>query len=409
MLSQRRHFASVGSSKYRYIDALRGIAIFGVIAAHAAQAFIQHGPRMPDGLRALTRSGARGVQLFYIVSAMTLFMSLQRRVEERCRLRNYFIRRFFRIAPMFYCAMAFFLIHDGLGPRYFLGDAPGVSLANILATATFTNGWNPYWITSIVPGGWSVAVETGFYLLLPLLFAAIVSLPRAILFTVLSLALAMWLSSLLIRRCPIGSATLWKDFLYFWLPNQLPIFALGIVAFHIHRIWQDRGGLPARRFWHAAAWPAHLLLACALACLLLLPFQTWLPLPGHFLHGLTFGMLVISLALYANPLLVNSFWTWMGKVSFSAYLSHFVIIGYLAPLRRPIRRVFRSYGMELSVSENFLVFLVVCIVVTMAVSTITYLLLERPGLALGQRLVRRLEKSGEKKPDELAAAATAGL
>jgi peptidoglycan/LPS O-acetylase OafA/YrhL len=48
-----------------------------------------------------TAYGARGVQLFYMVSAFTL-LSVSR---QPFNARSFFIRRFFRIAPAFYIAM----------------------------------------------------------------------------------------------------------------------------------------------------------------------------------------------------------------------------------------------------------------------------------------------------------------
>ena len=52
---------------YKYIDALRGWAILGVIIVHSSQNF-----ELPSILSRLSAAGARGVQLFFVVSALTL-------------------------------------------------------------------------------------------------------------------------------------------------------------------------------------------------------------------------------------------------------------------------------------------------------------------------------------------------
>jgi peptidoglycan/LPS O-acetylase OafA/YrhL len=75
------------------------------------------------------------------MSAFTLALSLHSRAGEP--LRNFFIRRFFRIAPLYYTALAYYLWQDGLGPRYWLGEAPRVTVANIISTVLFVNGVGP--------------------------------------------------------------------------------------------------------------------------------------------------------------------------------------------------------------------------------------------------------------------------
>lgn len=89
--------------KYDYIDALRGIAIALVVLVHASQSV----KPLSDVLMRVMTEGARGVQLFYIASAITLCMSWSARREGDLRpVRDFYLRRIFRIAPMFYLGMA---------------------------------------------------------------------------------------------------------------------------------------------------------------------------------------------------------------------------------------------------------------------------------------------------------------
>jgi peptidoglycan/LPS O-acetylase OafA/YrhL len=79
--------------KLPYIDALRGVAILGVILWHCTS-FGTNG--YPDLFTKVIAEGARGVQLFYVLSAVTLCLSFQRRpTKEKHVLRNYYLRRFF--------------------------------------------------------------------------------------------------------------------------------------------------------------------------------------------------------------------------------------------------------------------------------------------------------------------------
>jgi hypothetical protein len=62
---------STDTKHLAYIDALRGYAILGVIGVHASQS----GAELAWPLQLLADQGARGVQLFFVVSALTLMLS----------------------------------------------------------------------------------------------------------------------------------------------------------------------------------------------------------------------------------------------------------------------------------------------------------------------------------------------
>ena len=208
--------------KYPYIDALRGIAVLAVLVNHVWQTGAHEASSL---VKSVGAQGARGVQLFYVMSALTLYLSMNSRTKaEKNPVTNFFIRRFFRIAPLFYIGIIYYLWQDGFGPRYFLGDAQGVTIGNIISTFTFTNGVHPYWINSIVPGGWSIAVEMTFYLTLPLIFKMIKTIRAAFIFAVVTLLSSQFLFYYLSHHVMITDATLWNDFIFFFFPNQLLVF-----------------------------------------------------------------------------------------------------------------------------------------------------------------------------------------
>jgi peptidoglycan/LPS O-acetylase OafA/YrhL len=197
------------NTRFGYVDTLRGIAILGVIAVHVGQ----YGNfSMPIFFVKMIAEGARGVQLFYLASAFTLFLSLKNRSSNEMNpIKNFFIRRFFRIAPMYYVAIFVYLFLDGLGPRYWLGDATGVSIANIISNITFLHGLNPYWMNSIVPGGWSVGIEMMFYAVLPVLFLKIKTINHAFNFFIISIIVRPFFYIFLSKFNPTGSETLWNN------------------------------------------------------------------------------------------------------------------------------------------------------------------------------------------------------
>ena len=181
--------------KFPFIDALRGLAILGVVYVHAGL----WGEPASSWLIRFAVNGRRGVQLFFVVSALTLFLSMDnRRKREKNPIRNFFIRRFFRIAPLFYCGIIAYTLIDGFSPRY--GAPDGIEWWYLPLTALFINGWSPETITSVVPGGWAIAVEMTFYLVFPLLYRRLHSIGATLCFVGAALVFDFVLSSTSIRR-----------------------------------------------------------------------------------------------------------------------------------------------------------------------------------------------------------------
>lgn len=370
------------------IDALRGIAVLMVIARHA---MIGARP-IAEPLRSILSDGRFGVELFFVISAFTLFLSLSVRGPAEARpFRNFFARRFFRIAPLFWCAVVFYLAHDGLGPRYWLGDAPAVTLANIVATATFVNAWYPYWINAVVPVGWSVAVEMSFYVMVPFLFARIRSLRGALLFTALALSLAYALSLLGTRYVLISDPKLWGRFLRFWLPHQLPVFGLGFILFFIYpKLIRPMGDAGKRR--------AALLLGAVMAAAAVLMFTETRIFLVEFLYGVVFLGLAAALLLHPFAIFVNRFTVYLGKISYSAYLVHW---GVQMAVTRRLRPLFQEGGASVSATLEFLVTVLVILGITIAISSLTHRFIESPFIHLGRRLLSRSEEKLHRRPAHL--------
>ncbi|MBS1229938.1 MAG: acyltransferase, partial [Proteobacteria bacterium] len=209
------------------VDALRGYAILLVIFSHATP----YVPQLVWPAKRFFLLGTYGVQLFFIASALTLLMSWGRsRDPLGVRSVRFFVRRFFRIAPLYFLAIPFYWVvkHQ---------VAADFSLETLLATLFFYNAWSPYLIPTVpgwiaVPGGWSIGVEFCFYFIFPLLAASVDSLRRALVFFVVALAIMIAASSFGAALYPEIGSEARGTFLYFWPPNQLAIFALGFVLYH---------------------------------------------------------------------------------------------------------------------------------------------------------------------------------
>jgi peptidoglycan/LPS O-acetylase OafA/YrhL len=368
-----------------FIDALRGWAFLAVLVVHVREL-----TQLPAALSGITSAAHFGVQLFFVVSALTLFMSFDSRIKrDRRPLAAFLLRRLFRIAPLFLLAIPSYVWLWGTAPRE---AAPlGIHLADIFRTALFIHGWFPSSINAVVPGGWSIAVEMNFYLLLPICYARLTSLRRALGALVIALPASLLVCAMA-RRGLAGawSATVIGNFTYYWLPRQFPVFLLGFVLFFLIRRRASAVGGPGSGRPKPPTVPpegvAALLVVAAL-------FSKHIPL-GYFLFSCGFVWLAFAMSQRASPLLVNRVTRYVGKVSFSAYITHFSVIELVGRIRGEASSV--AQGPAAAVLKFGALYLL-CGAGTLLLATVTYHLIEVPGQELGRALIQRIG-AGASKP-----------
>jgi peptidoglycan/LPS O-acetylase OafA/YrhL len=350
---------------FDYIDALRGYAILMVIAVHTSQAF----PDLPTSVAKILNQGARGVQLFFVTSALTLSMSWVARNENAA---DFYTRRIFRIAPMFWIAIIFFLWLGGTGPSIYAPD--GISVRQVLMTAALVHGLWPDAITSVVPGGWSVADEVIFYVLFPAMVPPLLkaSWKSVIIVALATVVLVPRLSGLLEGLSYLlPSSTEGVAGIYFslWFPRQLPCFLFGIMLF---RFSVERSSIPTS-FAKSAC-------SIAIALMLVFPFlegiKYALPLGLATSYGIAFSLLALSLMYWPTSPLIFAPVVWIGKVSYGAYFVHFAVLYYL-PVLRP------TGWPAADVAFRYLE----AVIITVGIASLTYLMIEKPMIRFGSALI----------------------
>lgn len=364
--------SSEKANNFKYIDALRGIAILMVIIVHS----MQHGSvLMPKILSILLSFGSRGVQLFFVASAITLFLSLNRRTKiEKRPNTNFFVRRFFRIAPMYYIGIFYYLFQDGFGERYWLGDEQTITIYNIFSNFTFLHGLNPYWITSLVPGGWSITVEMMFYFFVPIIFKYIKNFSQAVNFLIFSLILKLLLQEILLNNQFGVLDRLLREYLYLYFPSQLPVFAIGIVFYFIIFTQSKLSDIRIYKIFF-------------LMILVGLQVGTNLDIlfVNHILFAIGFGILTLALSKGKFNFLINTITVFLGKISYSLYLVHFAVIFWLEH--------FNLIDFHHHYLINFILKLIVIVSISSVISWITYQLIETKFQIIGKKIIYNLEKS----------------
>lgn len=358
------------TKKYEYIDSLRGIAILLVILVHVS--FIDGiTPAMSyfnETALLFIKNGRLGVNLFFIVSAFTLMLSHQKRQYEDHATRNFFIRRFFRIAPMYYLAIIYFTLAYYTGLDSSNLDWGNVPKKELFANILFVNGFFPEYIHRYVPGGWSVTVEFTFYAMFPFLFSKIKNINTAVAFTLTTLIISS-IANLLLS----GTGADHNNFLKLYIVAQLPVFSLGMLAFFIVTNKDKFAEVKLSSLIYLAV---TILIHCYVA------------VNYDFLYSIVFFLLLIILTQKEYKLFSNKILAKIGKVSFSLYLMHFVMMTFF---NRHGWMTWVKIDSLLSATLYFILAYVCIFLVSYICSVITYKFIEVPGQDLGRRLIKKLE------------------
>lgn len=356
------------ADKLKYINALRGLAILGVLLVHTGQYGTDRN-YFSVTEQLFIDAGRYGVQLFFVASAFTLWLSMSRRKAEQYPIRNFALRRFFRIAPMYYLGLVFYTYWFSV-----VQVNHQVTLPKILSNLTFLHGINPYWINSAVPGGWSITVEMWFYCLAPFLFTRLGTVDKCVRFIAFSILFSDLLNLLLLPVHVVPDAQIWSDFLYYFFPSQLPVFGVGILLFLLKS--------PSEQ--PKAIQPGTYLLAAGVILLSMM-----IGIGQHYWFAGAFLLLAWGLSQNSAKLLVNPVLNYIGEVSFSLYLVHFAVLNALeftghSNLIRPSRMI--------TALADFGIRYMLVVVIGVALATIFYRLIEMPFQSLGKRLIIYLER-----------------
>lgn len=360
----------MATNRIGWLDGLRAYAIGLVVLVHVSLPVAA----LSGSVRLLALSGQYGVQLFFVVSAATIYMTLSRSDD----VRSWWVRRYFRIAPLYYAAILFY----GAWRVAFPDPAgePGLVkwLAAALANAVFLHGFVPKAINSIVPGGWSIAVEMLFYLFAPFLVRRLRDAgERPWTVGLWSLGLIAGLLGIsIIASGRVGN----YDFFYYWPFTQAPVFIAALYLIHQERRWLFEGGHRRMPAWLVGAMITGGL-AGGLACGVV---GGWNHAFAPTLMGIGFtGVLMMARGGW-NAAFDNRIAVAIGRVSFSIYVTHFAVIDVLHDF----------FGFYTTVPVPAPALLVAAFVVVLAlsyaVSCACFAWIETPGNRLGRAVALRL-------------------
>jgi peptidoglycan/LPS O-acetylase OafA/YrhL len=338
------------------LDSLRALAFFGVAASHWV-------PGNP-----LAFAGGTGVQLFFVLSGflITGILLEYRRLQEsdasltaRAALRTFYIRRFFRIFPLYYGVIAATLILN-IGPIRELWPWHVCYASNFLYGLHKPGPDDPF------THFWSLGVEEQFYLIWPFLifFLRPITLQRLIITLILIAPL-----------CRIGMEMAFPEL---HRVNYFPIscgdsLGLGACLAVATRdgFFGASGSQVARRIGILG-----LLGALASAALIPVAGNALAVQMGHTFVVLFFGWLVFGAAQgfggWFGALLNRPELRFLGKISYGLYVfHHFFTLSH-------VRTFLGLLGLPPEWSEHVVVQFVVRLFFTVLLAAISWYLYEKP-------------------------------
>lgn len=345
------------------LDACRGIAILMVVCFHVSVIW----PSV-SWINHLAKLGNLGVQLFFLVSAVTMCYMWERRRAEPARQMRFYVRRAARIAPLFWFAIIFYTLLWGTAPSPRASE--GIGLLQLALTALFLHPFAPSAVNSVVPGGWSIGIEMGFYAIFP--FLAAVQPQR-----LLTWAFAAYLSIGILGTTlaeHFGSGEGFATFLYYSMLTQLPIFPLGMF---IHAVTLGRRTVALRHTLAIAA----LWIATAFAAKLLLGLTSR---PVFWMQIALLALLVWS-ALHWG--IGQRALAWLGRLSYSMYLFHFAVL----------------YGLEqlFGTAWPYSVGLAATLLATVAIALLSQRTAEKWSQEVGRRVISALTETAPERQKAL--------
>ncbi len=332
---------STSGTKFDALDGLRGMAVLTVFLSHTSGA----GQRVTPWTN-FHGTGHLGVYLFFVLSGFLLGYSL---LHRPIHLGRFYLRRFFRIAPLYYAVVtAVFWVQQATRHKD--------------KTALFINDkWHGYYLHLLFYRGnsvfWSVAAEFEFYFVLPLFVLFLNRAGNRAAWTLAAVALGYfaWAFAVATGRLPAAYAPRVADILQ---PSQyLDVFLCGILAAYVFTNKKAHHWYTAHKRWLNPSSVA-LTVAVALVSAIgvgddffglarLVPIRVVIPSATggdefsgatravpilHFCslgYGIAFSLILLA-TLYGSPVLVRAFrfvpLRVIGVTGFSWYLLHLPLV-----------------------------------------------------------------------------------
>lgn len=316
----------------------------------------------------------KGVHLFFVLSAFYLVHSTEHTMYRRTWATEYFVKRFFRIAPLYYCIMAGMIIWP-----YIKSQTWTVDFQTLILNLTFTFGFAPW--TGIVWAGWTVGIEMIFYAILPVLLLTVRSNSATLILVVISIIVTYAARLSLHGHYEFTVTHYGYNWSYFSFATNLCFFAFGMYAYRLSRHF-DKTSVVVR-------WAVPTIATALLGTLLLGKFYNVYQ-GDLILWGIGFAALSLWQSKWPSRWSANKMLEYVGERSYSVYLLHPLVI---VLLKSPIQVLYGTLTSAIGGYAYFICALFV-LAILLVISEVTYHLSNRSSCySIWEEDKCRLEKS----------------
>lgn len=363
-----RNPAPVGSTRHiNELQSIRGLAALLVAFAHPLSYYKPPEWYLP--VWSIVNSQA-AVTIFFILSGFVLTRSLSHQSLDSSTVRNYYIKRLFRIYPALWFMSGFALIYvsfihyrfpDPLAAEWFQGRFQADRYTPIHITASFVG-----MLAYLSPPVWTIFVELFASALLP--------------FAVWLLLRSKGAFTLLMAACLVVGVAFNGQHLYYHIDVYLIDFLLGaaLTALPTRPVLALGKVVPLKLLMTVAA----LFMLFTRTFVITELYDFWLAQWEAVLAA--FIIFVFGRCGVTSTILRSRAFVWLGDISYSLYIMHFTIMCLYAKAI-----LLLAPSLITVVGGGFAsVFLAVITVLTaLPVAGWTYLHVELPGIRLGKRLI----------------------
>jgi peptidoglycan/LPS O-acetylase OafA/YrhL len=376
------HLTNEKGGHLGFLDGIRGWLSVWVLLGHVASAVALDIP--------VLNSPAKAVDLFMVVSGFLMMFHYRRRAEREpwesaATWRTFWVRRFFRIAPLYYLLLSVSILfgayfraeHAEFVSRIAGGHPAAPGAGDDLLHYTFLFGLFPAHCATMPIPDWSISLEMQFYAVFPFLALAT---RRLGLLSVGALAglVTVVSSDLLWEVYGLGPPKLLGSFPQ---PSLLllkaALFLCGMMAseaMELRRRNSRYAVAAALGSFVLAAAVSGKLVTAAVGTILLLSYPR--SAPGH--PGIEGALAVV------RGLLASRVSRILAERSYSLYLAHTLVLFSAGALLNRI-----PWFGGASPGFRFAALAAACCVVLAPITWVLLVAVELPGIALGRRLSER--------------------
>ena len=348
------------NNRLLFLDSIRGIAALMVVVAHTIEMSVEYSVNAYF-LGELYNSidiGRLGVVIFFLLSGFVIPMSLKKRNGRE--IVNFGIKRFFRLYPVYWFSILF---------AVFIGVGVGIEIIDakqVLMNFTMIHKFLGY--ESVISAYWTLHLELVFYFLCAFVFKlGVHDINRygyvfAMFFMIVAIALGMLryyygikipvvmglgLSCMFIGAYFSYLLSINDSHKYFKIFMLIGLFLLLLYVTHI--------------YYYKDGW------------------VRW-----YLCYVFAFLIFFLMVTLYKVK---NKFFVFLGDVSYSMYLLHSVVIGF----------VFLYFSKYFDKDSAFVFLITMVMIFSVVISYMAYKFVEVPFQNIGGKVIKVLEKNSNER------------